>query len=72
MADKPKHEPSPDQNDPTGHAREDSPSYNPAGPPANNHRPRKQPSSAAGDARKGLDHELVGSGNQELPDGAPD
>jgi len=35
---------------------------------------RKKPPRAVKpkDPRKGLDHELVGTGNQELPDGAPD
>lgn len=33
--------PSPDQNDPTGHSREGSPTYHPGSPPSNNLKPHE-------------------------------
>ena len=71
------HVPSPDQNDPTGHSREGSPTYHPGDPPSNNHRPRSvaRPPATNGDEARKLDRAGVlerRPGNEpEIPQPSP-
>ncbi len=56
--------PSPDQNDPTGHTREGSPTYHEGSWPANSHQPVENRRPPASNDREARDRNAVGSVEQ--------